>query len=156
MKSKFAVLVLAVLLPTSGADAQVASTAKATAARNQTLFIGPSSACLSLGKASLIISALTHRAGACCGDYKLEVTPFFFKSEKGKITMSVSESALARLAKGVPVEFAGKAVTNGTGETRAVTAKAVPASGDKGTVTFSFLVDAGKLVFNAPYRFGEK
>ena len=156
MKSKFAVLLLAILAPICRADAQVAARAKAAPAKTSALFIGPSSASLSLGKANLIIGALTHRDGTCCGNYKLEVVPFFFKSEKGKIIMAVSESALAKLAKGVPVEFAGKAVTSGSGETRAVTAKAVPTSGDKGTVTFSFLVDAGKIVFNAPYRFGDK
>lgn len=156
MKSKFAVILLAILSPVCRAEAQVAATAKAAPAKTQTLFIGPSSTSLSLGKASLIIGALQHREGACCGDYKLEVSPFFFKSEKGKIAMAVSEAALAKLALGNTVEFTGKAVTNGTGVTRAVTAKAVPASGDRGTVTFSFLVDAGKLIFIAPYRFGDK
>lgn len=156
MKSKFAVLFLAVLLPAGAVLAQVTSALKAKAAVVRALFIGPSSTSVTLGKASLIIGALTHRAGVLIGEYKLEVTPFTFKSEKGSIAMAVPESDLHRLAQGTAVEFTGKAVTSGTGETRAVNAKAVPASGDTGTVTFSFRVDSGKLIFNAPYRLGDK
>jgi hypothetical protein len=156
MKPKIAILLVSVLFAPSWAGAELPATPSASATGARTLFIGPSSASLSLGKANLNIGAVSRRAGALLGEYKLDVTPFFFKSEKGKISMSVSDAALSKLTQGESVEFTGKATTNGTGETRAVQAKAVPSANDRGTVTFSFLVEAGKLVFNAPYRFAEK
>lgn len=156
MRPKIAILVLSVLFSPCLASGQETTPPSASAAGVRSLFIGPSSTSLSLGKANLIIGAVSRRAGALLGDYKLDVSPFFFKSEKGKISMAVSDAALSKLTQGEAVEFTGKAITNGTGETRAVQAKAVPSANDRGTVTFSFLVEAGKLVFNAPYRLGEK
>jgi hypothetical protein len=153
MKQRIAILILSVSVAPFWAGAQVTSPPGALATGGQTLFIGPSSTSLSLGKANLVIGNLSRRAGAILGDYRLDVSPFFFKSEKGRIAMWVSEAALSKLTQGEAVEFTGKAITNGTGETRSVTARATPSASDRGIVTFSFLVEAGKLVFSAPYRF---
>ena len=151
--SIFALIALASLVQAGDAPSQ---TPDAGDSKQRILTVGPSSASLSLGKANLIIGQLRLRAGTCLGSYKLNVVPFSFKNENGSIAMAASEAAFAKLAKGLPVSLTGKAVTNGTGETRAVTAVATPTSKDAGNVTFSFQVDAGKMVFNAAYRIGEQ
>jgi hypothetical protein len=122
----------------------------------RTLTIGPSSTSLTLGKAKLSIGQLKVRAGNCLGSYKLDVIPFSFKSENGSISIAASDAAFSKLAKGLPVSLTGKAITNGTGETRAVTATATPTTKDTGNVSFSFNVDSGKLVFIAAYRIDER
>src|SRR5437868_13088479 len=49
------------------------------------LFIDPSSTSVRLGKATLIVSPLTRRGRNYIGDYQLEVSPYFFKSETGSL-----------------------------------------------------------------------
>ena len=155
MNSALPIFALITLAAFVQAGEEPAQPADAGSSKPRTLTIGPSSASLSLGRAKLFIGHLKLRAGACIGSYKLDVIPFTFKSENGSISIAASEAAFVKLARGVAVNFTGKAVTDGTGETRAVTAVATPTSKEAGNVTFSFQVDAGKLVFNAAYRIGE-
>lgn len=149
----FALLALAAF---AQAAEEPAPAPEAGGSKARTLTIGPSSATLSLGKANLTIGQLRLRAGTCLGSYKLKVVPFSFKNENGSIAIAASEAAFVKLSKGVPVNLSGKAVTDGTGETRAVTAVVTPTSKDAGNVCFSFQVNAGKMVFNAAYRIGEQ
>ena len=70
------------------------STAGTSSAGTRKLFIGPSSTSVALGKASLIVSPLTHRDGNYVGDYQLKVKPYFFKSEKGSLLLAASDDAV--------------------------------------------------------------
>src|SRR4030095_5676554 len=59
------------------------STAGTSNAGTRKLFIDPSSTSLALrGKASLIVSPLTHRDGNYVGDYNLKVRPYFLRVRK--------------------------------------------------------------------------
>jgi hypothetical protein len=59
------------------------STAGTSKAGTRKLFIDPSSASVALrGKASLVVSPLTHRDGNYVGDYQLKVRPYFFRARK--------------------------------------------------------------------------
>ena len=156
MKPAQSIFALIALAAFAQAAEEPAPAPDAGASKPHILTIGPSSASLSLGKANLIIGQLRLRAGTCLGSYRLKVVPFSFKNENGSIAIAASDAAFVKLTKGVPVSLSGKAVTDGTGETRAVTAVATPTSKDAGNVTFSFQVDAGKMVFNAAYRIGEQ
>jgi hypothetical protein len=128
-----------------------------TAARSQpvtrTLVIDPSSTSVALGKASLIVSPLTHRDGNYLGDYQLKVRPYFFKSEKGTLLLSASDDSVRKLQAGTAIDFTGKALTRKNGKTHVVLGKATPSSGDRGSVTFSIITENGKMVFNASYHF---
>src|SRR4051812_9332528 len=119
------------------------------------LSVEPSSASLAGGKAQLILSALVRKPGAYVGDYELKVTPYFFKSEKGKLSLGVSDQALQQLAKKCPAEFAGNATTAGSGTTRLTRVKAIPSSEDRGILNISVATEHGPMVFSAPYRFDE-
>ena len=117
------------------------------------LFIDPSSASVALGKASLIVSPLTHRDGDYAGDYQLKVRPYFFKSEKGTLLLAASNDSLRKLRAGTAIDFTGKAVTRKDGKIHVVLGKATPSSGDRGNVTFSIVTENGKMIFNTSYNF---
>lgn len=119
------------------------------------LFIDPSATKFTLGRANLTIDPLSRRNDNYTGPYSVKVAPFTFKSEKGMLFISVPDEALRKLYDGVAADFTGRAVTTGTGETRQITARATPADGTKGAVTFSFPSSGGKIVFNTSYHFAE-
>ena len=133
------------------------STAGTSNAGTRKLFIDPSSTSVALrGKASLIVSSLTHRDGNYVGDYQLKVRPYFFKSEKGSLLLAASDDAVRKLQAGTAINFTGKAVTHKDGRTHIVLGRATPSSGDRGSVTFSIITDDVKLVFNTSYHFETK
>ena len=119
------------------------------------LFIDPSSTSIALrGKASLIVSPLTHRNGNYAGDYQLKVRPYFFKSEKGSLLLAASDDSVRQLQAGITINFTGQAVTHKDGRTHVVLGRATPSSGDRGSVTFSIVTDDAKIVFSTSYHFG--
>jgi hypothetical protein len=117
------------------------------------LFIDPSSTSVVLGKASLIVSPLTHRDGNYVGDYQLKVRPYFFKSEKGSLLLAASDDSVRKLQVGRAIDFTGKAVTRKNGKTHVVLGRATPSSADWGSVTFSIITENGKMIFNTSYHF---
>jgi hypothetical protein len=131
------------------------STTATSGAVARKLFIDPSSTSVALrGKASLIVSPLTHRNGNYVGDYQLKVRPYFFKSEKGSLLLAASDDAVRKLQAGTAINFTGKAVTRKDGRIHVVLGRATPSSADRGNVTFSIITDDdGKLVFNTSYHF---
>ena len=129
------------------------STAGTSSAGTRKLVIGPSSASVALGKASLIISPLTHRDGNYVGNYQLKVRPYFFKSEKGSLLLAASDDAVRKLQAGTAINFTGQAVTHKDGRTHIVLGRATPSSRDRGSVTFSIVTDDARIVFNTSYHF---
>src|ERR1043166_8877715 len=130
------------------------STAVTSNAGTRKLFIDPSSTSVALrGKASLIVSPLTHRNGNYAGDYQLKVRPYFFKSEKGTLLLAACDDEVRKLQAGKAINFSGKAVTYADGRTHIILGRATPSSIDRGTVTFSIITDDGKMVFNTSYHF---
>src|ERR1700731_1941135 len=156
--STIAVLVLLMFGATNVAHGQRSdSTAGTSNAGTRKLFIDPSSTSVALrGKASLIVSPLTHRDGNYVGDYQLKVRPYYFKTEKGSLLLAASDDSVRKLQAGTAINFTGKAVTYKDGRTHVVLGRAKPLSGDRGSVTFSIITDDVKLVFNTSYHFETK
>ena len=149
-----AVLMFQMLGVTSVVHADTAdSTAETSGASTGELVIGPSSASVALGKASLIVSPLTHRDGNYVGEYRLKVKPYFFKSEKGSLLLAASDDAVGKLQAGTAINFTGQAVTYKDGRTHIVLGRATPSSRDHGRVTFSIVTDDARIVFNTSYHF---
>ena len=139
---------------TSGVHAEKPdSTVETSSVGKRKLVIGPSSTSVALGKASLIVSPLTHRDGSYVGDYQLKVRPYFFKSEKGSLVLAASDDAVGKLQAGTAMNFTGQAVTHKDGRTHTVLGRATPSSRDHGSVTFSIVTDDAKIVFNTSYHF---
>lgn len=155
MRLTIAVFVFLILGGTSCIHAERSNATAATSdAVTRKLFIDPSSTSVALGKASLIVSPLTHRGGNYVGTYQLKVRPYYFKSEKGTLLLAASDDSVRKLQAGTAINFTGKAVTRKDGKTHVVLGKATPSSGDRGKVTFSIITDNGKMVFNTSYHFG--
>lgn len=116
------------------------------------LIVAPSSSSLAGGTAKLVVGVLSREDSAYTGLYRIKVFPYFFKSESGKLLIKVSETSLRRMIEGDATSFAGRAITDGTGETRRVTAQVLPAASDHGALTFTVATENGPLVFNTSYR----
>jgi hypothetical protein len=116
----------------------------------------PCSASLAGGKAKLTTTALRRGTAKYTGNYDIKVSPYFFKSEKGTLSFDVSDESMRKLAKGTTVDFAGRAVTSGTGKSRAVKVKMVPAGAGlaNGNLTIAIATTNGELVFRTEYTFG--
>ena len=159
MRLTIAVFVFLILAIISCIHAERSSSTSATSdAVTRKLFIDPSSTSVALGgKASLIVSPLTHRNGNYVGDYQLKVRPYFFKSEKGSLLLAAPGDSVRKLQTGKAIDFSGKAVTRKDGRIHVVLGRATPSSADRGSVTFSIITDDdGKLVFNTSYHFEAK
>lgn len=117
------------------------------------MVIQPSSTTLAGGKARLIATALQRKGAQYLGNYQLKVHPYFFKNETGTLSVAVSDTSLSQLAAGLAMNFAGIAVTNGSGKRRAITVKAKPDGiGSKvGTLTISIPTANGELLFTSSY-----
>src|SRR3982074_2347813 len=138
MRLTIAVFVFLILGVTSCIHAERSnSTAETANPVTRKLFIDPSSASVALGKASLIVSPLTHRDGNYVGDYQLKVRPYFFKSEKGSLLLAAADDSVRKLQAGTAINFTGRAVTRKDGRIHVVRGRAAPSSADRGSVTFS-------------------
>jgi hypothetical protein len=152
MKRRLTVILLLTGCAHSFAVAQALSSTNQSPAVTKKFLIAPSSSSLAGGSAKLVVGALSREPGTYVGDYRIKVFPYFFKSETGRLSMQVSDLALSKLTQGVPVELIGRATTNGTGKTRAITASAMPSANDCGALIFAIATIEGKLIFNTSYR----
>src|SRR5688572_18351061 len=89
-----AVMAVSVLCAAAVANAEQRKSSEPPLAK---IVIEPSSASLTGGNATLTTTALNRKAGSFVGDYQLKVTPYFFKSEKGKLSIHVSDEMLRKL-----------------------------------------------------------
>lgn len=126
--------------------------ADARADADSRLIVAPSSSRLAGGTAKLVVGTLSREDSSYTGEYRIKVFPYFFKNETGKLLIKVSETSLRRMIEGDPTSFSGRAITDGTGETRGITAKVRPAASDHGALTFTVATENGPLVFNTSYR----
>lgn len=119
------------------------------------LFVDPSFTTVSLGKASLTVKPLIHDGKSYLGDYGLKVTPYFFKSERGKLELEASEATLRSILEGAETDFKGKATNAKNGKSKVVTGTITPIKNNGGTVTFSVETENGPMVFESSFRFGK-
>ena len=115
-----------------------------------------SSTRVSAAKATLTIAPLVRTGGMFAGDYEVKVSPFFFKSESGKLEILVSDESLAKAKKGEAVEITGTALTHGENVKRKVNARATPAGENHGELKVWFAADGREMVFLTSYRLLER
>ena len=126
------------------------------ASTNRVLIIDASSTPVATGKATLRIGVLRRDAGVFAGEYEIQVSPLFFKGEKGKLAIVVSDESLAQVHNRKLVEVTGTATTSGGGKTRRIDAIATPSDSDQGTLKLWFVAGERKMVFETAYHFAEK
>ena len=125
---------------------------RSSSSTNDSLVIDRSFTRVSTAKATLIIQPLVRKGEIFAGDYEMKVTPYFFKSESGKLEIHVSEESLTKAEKGIPVEITGTALTNGETVKRKINARATPTDKTSGELKVWFMADERQMVFNTSYR----
>ena len=127
------------------------------ASTNRILIIDPSSMPVALGKATLTIGMLQRVDGVYSGNYKIKVSPYFLKSEKGRLAIVVSDQSLARLDLGKVTAIMGIATTGGKGgRSRHIDGTATPADNNRGTLKLWFTAGDRKMIFEPAYHLSEK
>ena len=135
----------------------VASNAAHAAATNRVLIIEPSSMPVAAGKATLTIGVLHRADGIYTGGYRITVTPYFYKNEKGRLNIVVSDESMAKISQGKVAKIIGTATTSGKdGETRHIDATATPTDKHRGTLKLWFMSGDRKMIFEPAYHFAEE
>ena len=120
---------------------------------NRTLLIEPSSMPLPAGAATLTIGVLERTNGIYAGDYRVKVFPYFYKSEKGRLAMVVSDGALANIRAGKATAITGTATTSGQrGRCRRIEAMVTPNGRDQGRLKVLFLAGSREMIFEPVYH----
>jgi len=135
------------------AMAQVTLSNQKSAPALRDIFLEPSSTAVPGGSASLTIGVLTRQAETYVGDYQFKVSPYFFKNEKGKLSIDIPDETLKKLGSGMAVDFAGQATCSGSGKTRRINGKATPLDDKHGAVNLRIVTGKTELLFNTSYSF---
>ena len=121
---------------------------------NRVLIIDPSSMPVAAGKATLTIGMLQRADGIYTGGYRITVSPYFFKNEKGRLNIVVSDESMTKLNQGKTAAITGTATTSGKdGETRHIDATATPVNNDRGVLKLWLMSVNRKMIFQPAYHF---
>jgi hypothetical protein len=125
---------------------------------NRILMIDPSSMPIGAGKVTLTIGALQRADGVYAGDYRIKVFPYFYKNEKGRLAIVVSDESLAKMEQGKVATIIGTATTSGKGgSSRHIDATATPVDINRGTLKLWFTTAGNrKMTFEPAYHFSSK
>ena len=150
------IIFLLALLAPLGSGSMAAPPVTNSASANRVLIIDPSSMPIAAGKATLTIGSLQRTNGIYTGDYKVSVSPYFFKNEKGRLAIAVSDESLTKASQGKIVAITGTATSSGdNGKARHIDATATPASTDHGKLKLWFMSGDRKMIFEPAYHFAE-
>ncbi|MGO8763988.1 MAG: hypothetical protein ACLQSR_02500 [Limisphaerales bacterium] len=148
---------LLALLVAGWGNAQAAPGAGDSAPASRILLIDSSSMPVGAGKATLIIGPLQRTNGVYMGNYHLKVFPYFFKNEKGRLAIVVSDKSLEEASQGKAVAITGTATADGkNGKSRPIGAIATPVDRDHGTLRLWFTAGSRKMIFEPAYHFAGK
>ena len=108
---------------------------------------------LMTAKATLIVSPLTRTNGVYAGDFKVKIFPYFFRSDRGRLAINVSDTALAAVYEGKTVVVSGTSTSTKNGTVRHIEITATPKDRDHGTINLWFMVGDQKMIFTPAYHF---
>ena len=127
-----------------------------SAAIDRILMIDSSSMPIAAGKVTLTIGTLQRTNGIYSGEYRIKVSPYFFKNEKGRLAIVVSDESLATIDQGKVAAVIGIATTSGkNGRKRHIDATATPINTNRGTLKLWFTAGDTKMIFEPAYHFAE-
>ncbi len=154
MKLQF---ILLALVAAGSCDIHAAPGSTNSASTVRILVIDPSFMPVAAGKATLTIGALKRSDGVYSGDYKIRVSPYFWKNERGRLAIVVSDESIAKINQGKAATIIGTATTSGKGGMiRHIDATATPANINRGTLKVWFASGDRKMIFEPAYHFSEK
>jgi hypothetical protein len=147
---------LLALLAAGWGESHAAPDATNSSATNRILTIDRSSMPITAGTVTLTIGTLLRSNGVYLGDYKITVSPYFFKNEKGKLAIVVSDESMAKLSHGKIATIIGTATTNGkNGASRHIDATATPADLNHGKLKLWFKGGNREMVFEPVYHLAD-
>ncbi|MGD1084946.1 MAG: hypothetical protein ABSA47_09385 [Verrucomicrobiota bacterium] len=151
------ILFLPVILAAFCGGTLAAAGSTNVAAANRVLMIESSSMPVAGGRATLTIGPLDRAAGVYTGDYQIKVSPYFYKNEKGRLAIVVSDESLAQVSQGKAAAIVGTATTSGQGGvTRPIDATATPVDINHGTLKLWFMAGDRQMTFEPAYHFAEE
>jgi hypothetical protein len=149
----FKTILCLLLLVSSWGAVQAASPASNRAADGPALILENSTMPLPTAVATLIVSPLARTNGTYVGDFKLKIFPYFFKNQKGRLVIEVSDETLAAVHAGKPVVVTGTATSAKSGVARPVEITVTPKDGNHGSVSLWFMAGGRKMIFTPAYQF---
>jgi len=114
--------------------------------------ISPMKTSIYVGSVTLTTGVFQRAGDQFSTTYEAKVFPWFFWGETGRITITLPESELQKLARGERAEFTGEA-TNHKKKPRLVTGRADRVDAATGKIKVRISADGTELVFNGTYRF---
>ena len=115
--------------------------------------VAPARTSIYVGSVALAFPDFVRRAGGYEADYTARVFPFAFYNETGTIRIEFPDADLARLARGEPVDFTGRARRT-DGAERPVAGRAPPGDARSGRIKVRvFYSRRIELIFNTSYAF---
>lgn len=106
-----------------------------------------------IGRVTLTMPPFERRGDTYQSTYRATVVPYFFRNERGQLSITLTPADLARLAAGERVHFTGQAA-NTAGEPRRIEGHADPADAYSGNIKVRvFVTEKIQLIFNTTYRF---
>ncbi len=116
------------------------------------IVLPPMKTSIYVGSVTLTTEALVRSGSTLSSTYEAKVRPWFFWGETGKITITLSDAALASMSRGERAEFTGEA-TNHKKKPRTVTGYAQPTDASAGKIKVRIMADGIELIFNGTYKF---
>ena len=141
------------VLTASWHTTQAAPTATNSVADGRVLILENSTMPLPTAKATLIVGPLTRTNGVYAGDFRVKVFPYFFKSDWGRLAITVPDAALAAADRGKAVAVTGTSTSTKNGTVRHIEITATPTDRERGTISLWFMVGAQKMIFTPAYHF---
>src|SRR5882757_4032871 len=78
-----------------------------------------------IGSVTMTMPRFTRRGDTYSSTYHARVFPYFFSSEKGKLSIKIPDETLRKLERGETIQFTGEGA-NSDGESRRIEGRVVP------------------------------
>ena len=119
----------------------------------QRVDIAPTKTSIYIGSVSMTMPTFHREGMTYSSTYVAKVFPYFFESEKGELSIELSDEDLRRLERGEVIQFTGRG-KNTDGEERRIEGRAIPTDAHTGKIKVRVFVSKKiQLIFNTTYRF---
>ncbi len=115
--------------------------------------IAPTKTSIYIGSVSMTMPTFQRHGITYLSTYSAKVFPYFFESEKGELSIDISDESLRQLEHGDVIQFSGRG-KNTDGEERRIEGRAIPTDARSGKIKVRVFVSKRiQLIFNTTYRF---
>ncbi len=116
--------------------------------------VAPMKTSIYIGSVRLTTGTFERTDSTLAATYEAKVVPWFFWGETGRISITLTDTDLASMARGETAEFTGEAF-NHKNKPRQVTGRVQPATATSGKIKVRIMADGIELIFNSTYEFAD-